>query len=516
MHTSPVWVGTTVFLAIAGSALAGALCAQSSSDFKVGLQSDGSVVVPTNQVLRPAGKQITFPGRPVDLVLIENGRTLVVKNLRDLVFIDVATGTIKQTLELNRGLGPEPVYGIKALTTRPIGPDGKPGRPYADGFSAVGLVADGNGIYVTDCQSRLWTAQRRSDGPFEWKGSIELTTPKIGGFANPAGEAFLATDKLWVATTRGNNVQLIDLKRRQVEQVVPVGVAPYMIVVARADRCYVSNWGGDPPREGQSQALSSGTPVRTDERTGIADSGTISVLACENGAWKQVKTIPVGLHPSGMVLGKTSRLLYVANANSDTVSVIDTQTDQVVETSACRPEARLPFGSGANALALSPDGRRLYVANGTNNCIAVLRLGARAVENPADETPAQSALIGLIPTAWYPGALSLSADGRKIFVANVKGLGALADLRPAAEGKNTHDFLGSVSMIDVPDEARLAKHTAEVNANNRLALSLAGLEKPRPDARPVPVPDRHGEASVFKHAIYVIKENRSYDQVLGT
>src|SRR5262249_32067154 len=101
------------------------------------------------------------------------------------------------------------------------------------------------------------------------------------------------------------------------------------------------------------------------------------------------------------------------------------------------------------------------------------------------------------------------------FVANVKGHGSLSQPRPKEKGKNSHDYLGSVSVIDVPDDALLATYTAEVNANNRLAYSLAGLEKPRPDARPVPVPRRHGEPSVFKHVLYVIKENRTYDQVFG-
>src|SRR5262249_57046321 len=136
--------------------------------------------------------------------------------------------------------------------------------------------------------------------------------------------------------------------------------------------------------------------------------------------------IPVGLHPSGLIANPSGKLLYVANANSDTVSVIDTGKDEVVETIKCRPQDRLPFGSGANALALSPDEKTLYVANGTNNCVAVVRLGAKASE--AEGLPAASALAGLIPTAWYPGAVLLSADGKKLFVANVKGVGALAEL----------------------------------------------------------------------------------------
>src|SRR4029077_13023113 len=126
---------------------------------------------------------------------------------------------------------------------------------------------------------------------------------------------------------------------------------------------------------------------------GVANHGTVSVLAPNGGSWKQVKTIAVGLHPSSMVVSKKGRFVYVANANSDTVSVIDTRTDTVVETISCRPEHRLPFGSGTNALALRPDGGTLSVANGTNNCLAVVRLGILATET-GGERPLQSAVLG--------------------------------------------------------------------------------------------------------------------------
>jgi hypothetical protein len=108
----------------------------------------------------------------------------------------------------------------------------------------------------------------------------------------------------------------------------------------------------------------------------------------------------------------------------------------------------------------------------------------------------------------------VSADAKKLYVANIKGHGSLSEAKGKGK-KNSHDHLGSVSVIDVPDEKQLDKYTDEVNANNRLTYSLAGLEKPRSDIKPVPVPERHGEPSVFEHVFYVIKENRTYDQVFG-
>jgi YVTN family beta-propeller protein len=485
-----VLVLSLLLLGVGGHVLLGQN-ADEQDTLKVGLQPDGRIVVPTNQILKPAGVQVTFPGRPVDLALADDGKTLVIKNMKDLLFVDLATNKIKHTL------------------VSPVG------------FSVVGLIIRDERIYATDAQNHLRIAARQANGSYQWADPVELQKPKDGKATHPAGIAIPDKDSVWLTSTRGNSVQIVNRVSGLVEQTVPVGVAPYMLCFPTPERCYVTNWGGDPPAKGEPSAKSSGTDVRIDPKTGIANQGTVSVLEPVPGRWKQTKTIPVGLHPSGMIVSKTGKLVYVANANSDTVSVIKTETNEVIESIVCRPEARLPFGSGTNALALSPDGKTLYVANGTNNCVAVVALGKAASEAETTDQPA-SKLLGLIPTGWYPGAIIVSADGKALYVANVKGLGALAlkkvgdkDQRPETKGRNSHDHLGSVSIIDVPDMAQLARYTAEVSANNRLAYSLAGLEKPRPDAKPIPVPVRHGEPSLIQHVIYIIKENRTYDQVFG-
>jgi YVTN family beta-propeller protein len=472
----------------------GASClfaADEQDRLKVGVQPDGRIVVPTNQILKPAGKQITFPGRPVDLALDQDGKVLVVKNMRSLVFIDLMSERIFQTLALPEGGNPRP------------------------GFSVVGLVVHKNRVYASDAQNLVRIAIRRNDGSYEWaRQHIELEKPKVGKLVHPAGLAMMGDDKLWVCSTRGNHVQLVDLATNKVEQVVDVGVAPYMPVVASENHVFVSNWGGDPPKEGDPQAKTSDTPIKVDPRTSIASEGTLSLLRKVDGKWKLAQSVPVGLHPCALL--DTPLMLYVANANSDTVSVLDKVKSEVCETINCRPTGRLPFGSGSNALAIDPKQPFLYVANGTNNCVAVVRLGAKSSsEPPFGNQAVKSEVVGLIPTGWYPGAVLVSKDGKKIFVANIKGHGSLSQPRPDDRGKNTHDHLGSVSIIDTPDAAQLARYTQEVNKNNRLAYSLAGLEKPRSDAKPLPVPERHGEPSVFKHVIYVIKENRTYDQVFG-
>ena len=486
-----------------------AVCNAANADerdrLKVGLQPDGRIVVPTNQILQPAGKQVTFPGRPVDLLLIEDGKTLVAKNMKDLVFIDPATGTVKQTL--------------------PIATKSMPGA-----FSAVGLIAAGDRILVTTSQSAIGVARRRDGGNFAWDEPINLKAPAVGGAAYPTGMALQGDSHLWICANRGNELQFVNLANGTVDARVPVGVAPYMPVVV-GDKVYVSNWGGDHPGKDATHT-SSKTPVKTDPRTSVANHGSVSVVTKTVDGWKQMKTIVVGGHPSGMAVHPTGRFLFVANANNDTVSVIDITKDEVVETIDCKPDAKLPFGTGSNAVAVSADGNGLFVANGTGNCVAVVMLGMKAGGRAID-AQATSGVIGQIPTGWYPGAVKLSADGNRLIVANVKGHGALHPRKatqkakkddkgdgddpaaPQKTGHNSHDHLGSVSIIDIPNASEQKKYTETVNANNRLGYSIAGLEKPRPDAKPVPVPERHAEPSVFEHVIYVIKENRTYDQVFG-
>ena len=346
---------------------------------KVGVQPDGRIVVPTNQILKPAGKQITFPGRPTALLLIEDGKTLAVQNKNGLVFIDTAKDEIKQTL---------------------TGP----------GMSVTGLAARGGRVYTSDAKDEVRVAFRQKDGTFAWeKETITLAKPKVGGSAHPAGIAFEKDDVLWVTSTRGNNVQRVNVKTGKVEQVIDVGVAPFTVCFVGKDRAYVSNWGGEHPKDGDPTGISSKTPVKVDPRTWVANDGSVSVIERIGGTWKKTGFVKVGLHPCAMVASPKGGFLYVANANSDTVSVIDTKANRVVETINCRPENRLPFGSGCNALWLSDEGGVLLVANGSNNCVAVVLL-ARRVTDGGNFGPKESGIDGLIPTGWYPGGIQYAGD----------------------------------------------------------------------------------------------------------
>ena len=150
-------------------------------------------------------------------------------------------------------------------------------------------------------------------------------------------------------------------------------------------------------------------------------------------------------------------------------------------------------------------GKRLYVCNGTQNAIAVVQFN-----------PGKSRLIGLIPTGWYPGAIGLDCRHGKLCVANVKGLGSGQDMKPGEKVElNSHQWRGTIEIIDEPSARRLSKYTQAVLQNYGHAAMEAAMLPPRQGMAARPVPERVGERSIFKHVLYIIKENRTYDQVLG-
>ena len=261
---------------------------------------------------------------------------------------------------------------------------------------------------------------------------------------------------------------------------------------------------------------------------GSVASGTVSVLSPNTG--KTLKEIKVGLHPNAIITSPDQQYVYVANGNDDNISVIHTRSNKVTETISVRlnPEKNPYYGDSPNGLTLSPDGKTLYVANGMDDALAVIALGKKAASNAAGN----SKVTGFIPTAAYPGGVTIK-DNNTLYVADIEGIGARltspnknnrayqtfmkvnGKRRPTAGAFNTHRMLAAVSIIPVPDSAQLKKYTRTVIESNRQErLALLKL-MPRKGVAPVPVPKRIGEPSVFKHVIYIIKENRTYDQIFG-
>jgi YVTN family beta-propeller protein len=470
-------------------------------------------IVSTRQVIRPAGRSVEFHGRPVDLALAPDGRSVYVKGGSQLLVIDVESWTIRQELKYPAkgegkagagggigGLGGGTMHGIVAA------PDGSEGatRIYvttADGVLEARASAAGAGAGA---------------GVVKWARSIAIGGTEAERPSYPCGLALLdgnsagdggAGASAAVCLSMNNSLAIVDLQTGAVSREIPVGMAPFDVAISADGKlAYVSNWGGRRPRRAQHgasaedrTAKSAGDDIVVDER-GTASTGTVSVV--DLAAGRQIAEIACGLHPADVELSADGASLYVANANSDTISVIDTAARAVSGTIGVRPDAALPFGSASNALAVSRDGGTLFVANGGNNAVAVVAL---------DGSRRSGQVAGFIPAAWYPGGVI--TDGRRLFIANVKGVGSRD---PADAGKwRTRGYWGSVSAVNIPDAAQLASDTKQVKADARVPQALAAWEKAQRPERPAPVPAHVGEPSVFDHVVYIIKENRTYDQLLG-
>ena len=483
---------------------------------RVGEAADGKIVVPTNQVLSPAGRQVGVSGRPADMALSRDGRRLGVLESGRVSIVDPVAGKVASRVA------------------------------HAGGGSFTGIVfsPDGKRLFASTVRGAIGVYEVEESGELEARTPIRI--PAIGAprgvdvAAGPSGPqppekagekkakkgegksegdaknavAGLAIDSdgqtLWAVLNMRNTLAAFEMATGKLLREIAVGNAPYGVVIL-GKRAYVTNWAGRHPGQGDTQAESgTASPVRVDPVRHIAADGSVSVV--DLTTHREIKQIVVGLHPSGIVPTPDGKHVLVANANSDTISVIDTAKDDVVETISTRPAEKLLFGSAPNALAVSPDGKTVYVCNGTNNSVGQIAF-----------SPGASKLLGSIPTGWYPGAIVLDAKRGELYVANVKGTGSRStDWKGTRKiagkevfGYNSHDYSGTISLIPLPTSAQLGEQTKTVLANNRLTESVSALAPPRPNQPPRAVPERHGEPSVIKHVLYIIKENRTYDQVFG-
>ncbi len=474
---------------------------------KMLLTRPGQIKLPYNRIIQPAGLQImfgneAFENHSLDVVLSPDGKWLAVEERYSIVFISTATNKVVYTLSNN--LQP-------AL------------RGAMNTFSGLKWHAPKGNPEV------YWSVAGTGEQSFVasaiWDGSKAVFGRILGYKAEPPAETALPNEiliseeggrkYLYVVLNGNNKLIKQDFETGNTVWITDPGVAPYGLTMA-AGNIYVTNWAGRHPVKGDNEVA--GVPwglARVDNKAGGSTrEGSVSVIDPVDG--RIVKEIIVGLHPNEIIADQKGRYVYVTNSNSDNVSVINTLTNNVVETISVRlqPEINPYFGDSPNGLCLSADESVLYVANGMDNALAVISLGKKATRKSKVKS---SSVTGFIPTGAYPSGICLSSSGL-IYVANLEADGVRLGLsNPGGNNLiyNSHHMLASLSVISVPDRQKLQAYTDTVIAVNDLARATLAREAPRKNIAPKPVPERIGEQSVFKHVLYIIKENRTYDQVFG-
>ena len=303
-----------------------------------------------------------------------------------------------------------------------------------------------------------------------------------------SGVAYLPGEHLIYAANRGtgpgpSNIVVFDAQTRQIVTRIPVEINPYATVLSKdGRRLFVSNWASE------------------------------SVSVIDTGTNKVIRTLRVGMNPNDMKLAADGRL-FVACSNDNTIHVIDTNKLEVVERLSTTLTPFAPEGSTPDAIEIDNKRKLLYVANADNNSITVIRIAVRG----------HSAVIGFIPTGWYPSALALAENNDTLFIGNSKGEEGHPDLKgvgsPLASKWNGDETVktlqkSSIEVLPVANlQQSLPKWTHEVIENTPYNDSL--LSEARPPKEPTILPHEVGVETPIKHVIYIIKENRTYDQEFG-
>jgi YVTN family beta-propeller protein len=414
----------------------------------------GSVLLPNGWRIAPAGHHVMVGDLPLAMVESADGRYLIVTN----------NGHAKPSLTVV-DLAQMNVRSRQPLDHAWLGlvwhPDGK--RLYSSGAggSTVDELTFANGLLTRGVSFRL-----AQPSPESFVGGVAVS---------PDGA------RLYAVQVLGQTLSMVDLEKGGVTRTVVLPAEPYTCLVSPDGRTvYVSLW------------------------------GAAKVLLFDAATLEPKGEIAVGEHPNAMAIASGGARLYVACANTNAVWAVDLGAMAAREQIGIALFPGAPPGSTPNALDLSPDGRTLLVANADNNTVAVVDVAE----------PGRSEVEGFVPTGWYPTAVRFSRDGKRIYVLSGKGLASMANPRgpqpgvPDTPGQYIGGMLtGALSVLAVPDAAALAAYTKKVYGVTPYE-DLTRLA-PRGAPKGSPIPARVGDPSPIKHVFYVIRENRTYDQVLG-
>ncbi|MDQ1296689.1 MAG: hypothetical protein QG611_667, partial [Bacteroidota bacterium] len=471
------------------------------------LTNSRQIQLPYNRLIQPAGLQIFFgekslENHSLDAALSPDGKWLAVMERYSIIFLNTSDNKVKYRLANDSH--PDLKGGMNTYS----GIIWHNGKDLPEVFWSV--TGDKDRSFVASAKWNGFTAEFGIMHEYKAAPKTDMALPNEILITRES-----STEYLYVVLNGNNEVIKQELYSGDTIWVADPGVAPYGLTMA-SGKLYVTNWAGRHPDSGDTNVA--GVPwglARVDNLAGGSTrEGSVSVIDPENG--EIIKDIIVGLHPNEITSDNTGKFVYVTNSNSDNISVINTADDKVSESISVRlqPAINPFFGDSPNGLCLAPDGKTLYVANGMDNALAVIKLGKLATKKACRR---ESKVTGFIPTCAYPSAISILNPGY-LYVCNLEGEGVtlgLPDKKSANLVYNSHRMLASVSVIPVPGKKDLKAYTDTVIAVNDLSRAAEAREKPRPDVQPKPVPDRIGEPSLFKHVVYIIKENRTYDQIIG-
>jgi YVTN family beta-propeller protein len=508
-------VGAVTVLVAVGAAVAAATNTGPFGTHDVGQELNGGTLLPSNQWITPLGTRILdTKARLLTSTLSPNGVDVAALGWNEfsgnLTIVDVQTGKIIQQTPLASPSATSP-------TDNTVGPDGPlyspdgttlwvPQSTYLLRFSidpATGLATETASIALCG-----------NGDPTSAACNANSEAGAADGSELPAGMA-LSPDgsQLYVALNGANKLAVIDTATNTVTSMIPVGNAPRQVVLAdNGTVAYVSNEGGFPAKPGQYTNMSDGTPIVSNKVTGAASTGTVSVVDLQTGT--EEKEIQVGLQPTAMFLDGNA--LMVANSNDDSLSVIDTDTNTVAQTINTNPVPdSVKIGSYANAISM-PDPSHILVSIGRDNAIA---------EYTWNGLGGTTTYEGLMPTDWYP--VQVQPDPAlgpgKIVVTNDKGIGARGPIsslshgpytKKAYNGHNTYDDTGSVTVFTMPSASQLKSDTQQVFKDNAWT-QIKAINQGKDDTVPSVIPAKLGDKSPIKHVVVIVKENRTYDQVLG-
>ncbi|RPD49053.1 bifunctional YncE family protein/alkaline phosphatase family protein [Paracnuella aquatica] len=424
------------------------------------------VQLPNGWKLSPAGASVPLGDLPLNMAVSKSGKYVAVTNngqgVQSIQLLDARAGKMLDTITIAKSW-----YGLQ-------------------------FTQNEQHLYASGGHDNRILKYRIQQRKLVLADSIALGLP----WPNRVGPAGLQLDEsrglMYVVTKEDNSLYVVDINTKKVLRKFGLEAEAYTCLLAPGGKkLYISCWGCD------------------------------KVLLFDTQKQVFEPAISVGDNPNELLLAPNGKHLYVCNANDNTVSVIDVGNGLVVETLDAALYAQSPSGSTTNGLALDVTGKTLYVANADNNCLAVFD-----VSNPGGSRPK-----GFIPTGWYP--TNVKVVNNRIWVTNGKGLQSAANpfgpnpLRPREEvihhagtTRPAKDlqyiaalFQGTMSIIKPPTEAELKGYTKAAYRN--AAYSKEKEAKAEGPAGNNPVPVQPGVKSAIKYVFYVIKENRTYDQVLA-